>query len=649
MKRLFVVFFLLLFVFAAAAAQSDDITLPGSVSPLYTLESPFKKQVTTSTDEILELEVSDIFVEKERILIRFYITGLRDEWKSKITDENRLYGSYLPVAEIVLDNGTILTPSSASKYSFLEYNNGLIVGGLLNFMTDQVPQAFYLNFNQIPFDTQPLSEGFTEAVILKTAGKNSSVSTTPSTTADKTIEFAITASAQTSELTMLQPSVRMLRSDEILSKFGWITISDAQTGKKYASVRGSLYGFNLSDDEVYSPAHAYVFSVQSDQTPLSISMDHAYIVREFEPAVDISLDLRSKEKQIIQLDEDFVITVSSIDSYPDEDRIRIYIDQASDQTTDPGAHPISDISFYIKDMTYVINPPVTCGYEADQNAFACDIFFNDTSFPVNVLNMEIDAVEYLSEGNWTYSWTPVPMEEVKNTDTDEIISNHIYEYQTTKEQPAEIQNLLDNLDQKYDSFTNTPGWILESYQLDYQFDDSAGRDLIPMDQFEQYHTNYISDTWYHINEKGDVFEIIMLVRDIEENEISSAQLQVNGYTIDLIHALKSQTRQPVAPAYQSFPEFRQVADSSALFVSAENCPSPDNGHICINYYHSLNGIPNSPNGQIIIFTFNEDNDFLLREEIDYNRGELKLVKSTAALEKRDALPEDVSDLIDSIR
>lgn len=645
MKRLLVVFFFFLLIFAAASAQSDDITLPGSVSSVFFLENPFKKTVITSTGESLELEVSDIYVENERILIRFYITGFREEWKSKITDENRLYGSYLPVAEAVLDNGTILTPSSASRYSFLEYNNGLIIGGLLSFYTDQKPQAFYLNFNQIPFDTQPLSEGFTEAVILKAAGKSSSFPTDTVVPDNEDLKFTISASAQTSELTMLQPSVSMLRSDEILSKFGWITIYDSQTGNKYAAVRGSLYGFNLSDDEEYSPAHAYVFSALHSQTPLRITMEHAYIVREFDPAVDISLDLKSKEKQIFQLDDDFVLTISDIDSHPDEDRIRLYIQQK----IAPETPQISDISFFIKDMLYAINPPVSCGYEADKGAFACDIFFNDTSYPVNVLNMEIDAIEYLSEGSWTYNWTPVPMPEVNNSEAEENLSTHIYEHQSIKKQPPEIQNLLDNIDQKNASLTNTPGWILESYQLDYQFDDSAGRNLIPVDQFEQYHTNYISDNWYHINKEGDVFEIITLVRDIEEKKISSAQLQRNGYTIDLVHALKSQTRQPINTEYLSFPEFRQLTDSSAVFVSAENCPSPEDNLSCISYYHSLNGIPNSPNSQNITFTFNEENNFLLKEEIDYNRGELKLVKSTLALEKKEALPDDISDLIESIQ
>ena len=190
-------------VFRLTSAQSDDITLPWNISPLFYLEEPFSETVLSAADEELNVQVSSIAAEDSRVLIRFYVTGVPGTWQAKVTDEKRLYGSYLPVAEIVTEDGTFLTPSSASRYSLLEYNSQMIIGGLLEFTADTAPQAFYLNFNQIPFDTQPLKVALTKAVILQAAEDRTGSGPERFTDTADGLEFTLKATAQTESLTML--------------------------------------------------------------------------------------------------------------------------------------------------------------------------------------------------------------------------------------------------------------------------------------------------------------------------------------------------------------------------------------------------------------------------------------------------------------
>ncbi len=638
---LLVIILLLSSGLGCVSAQSDDITLIGDSSPLFFLEKSFSASVITSENEDITISIHDISVEQDRVLLRFYATGLGETWKSKITDNNRLYGSYLPVAEIVLDNGKIYTPSSLSKYSFLEYNGELIIGGLLVFLTEDRPQAFYLNFNQIPFDTGPLSEGFTKAVILSSNVKESSTNAPVKTwsVAGADLEFTLAAAAQTPELTMLQPTVRLERPDEILSKFGWITLTDPSDGKRYAVTRGNLYGFNLADDSLYSPAHSYVFSALTALAPVQISMDHAYIVREFEPAVNTVIDLNGVDNHVIHLDEEFELSVKNIRKEPDTDRIRLYFDS--------GSKPVADISFKFDGISDIIKPSVSCGIDPENNEFACDIYFDDISFPLDTLTVGIDAVEYRKEGPWTIFWTPVPMEKQSNTsDSPAADFPFIFSNPPDKIQPKEIRNILDRIEEKNTQLTETAGWIHEVFKLNYEFSDNYRHDLIPEDQYEMYFTRYISENWYQIDEKGHIHAILNLVRDPDNELIQTAQIQRNNDVIDLIHALYVRTNQPIETAYSCFTDFIDIADSSAVFLSEESC---SRGNTCINFFQSLTGLPTASGSQMITFELDRSSGLITRETIDYDSGRLKLTKDFLMPEKTDTLPEEVLLLMDSVK
>ena len=54
-------------------------------------------------------------------------------------------------------------------------------------------------------------------------------------------------------------------------------------------------------------------------------------------------------------------------------------------------------------------------------------------------------------------------------------TNH---YPLEKEQPPEVESVLEDLAQCCADLLRGAGWIHESYKLDYQFTDDAPRDLI---------------------------------------------------------------------------------------------------------------------------------------------------------------------------
>ena len=643
MRQFFGVLFLLLLIISGAAfGQSDDITTMGSVSPLFYLENAFREEALTAAGEKLNVEISSIVVESEQILVRFFISDLGEDWRTKITDEYRLYGSYLPVAELVTDDGTFLTPSSASRYSLLEFNGRLILGGLMCFKTDEAPQAFYFNFNQIPFDTQPLAEGFTKAVILSNAPAALTGSGERLSDIHDGLEFTLTSTAQTVEATMLQPAVRMERADELLSKFGWITISDTADGKRFAVTRGNLYGFNLADDSEYSPAHAYVFSPVTSDAPLMISMDHVYAVRSFEPARKAVIPLGSDEEIELLHEDDLQLKVTHVDVLPEDDRIRVNIDS--------GETEISDISFKFSELIGTGQPAVSCGIDPDSEDFACDIFFEDISFPLNAISVGIDAIEYRKEGPWSLYWTPAPMAEAqsKSAAEQQIKLPYTSHYPLEKEQPPEVESVLEDLAQCSADLLRGAGWIHESYELNYQFTDDAPRELIDTEQFANYLTHYITDTWYHVDDNSNIYEILSAVRRPETGNIISAQLQREENSLNLTYALLSRTDQAVKFSFSCFSDFGDIAQSSAVFLSKGECEG-DEAAICLNFVQSLSGQIDDTNSQYTTFRLDPENSFIGRETISYPRTSLVLTKTTLELEKTVSLPDDLLTLMDTVK
>lgn len=638
----FLVLLICLFFFSTAFAQSDDITLIKSDSPLYYMENAFSETLLTSENEEAEITVSSVIVEKSRILVRFYVTGMPETWQNKIIDDSRLYGSYLPTAEIVLDSGTFLTPSSASRYSFLEYNSQLIIGGLLIFETDEAPQAFYFNFNQIPFDTKPLNEGFTKAVILSAAEKGYGSDLRQLSDVVSDAEFTVTATAQTGEATMLQPSVRMLRADETLTKFGWISFSDLHSGKRYAVTRGNLYGFNLTDDSRYSPAHAYVFSALGSDEPILITMDHIYAERAISVPQTTSVSINGNPGQILLQSDGIVLTLAEIRSDPEAERIRLYISC--------GNTVVSDISFSFGSLGGTVPPQVSCGLDPADMRFACDVFFSEHAFPTETISFSIDRIEYRKEGPWTLTWNPVPME--IGTETAQTTVYYPVVSDTGRNLPAndipdEVLHAVDAVSRKNEELTVPGQWIHESYLVDYRLSDDRDRSLIPVDQAERYYTEYISEEWLFVSKDKLIHEIYEIVRDADSEEILSAQWQKDDRVLDLLHGLNAVTENKLNYNFSCFEDFSEIVNSSAVFTGKERCSLDGMQMDCLYFYQSLNGIPNSPGSQSITFYIDPADGLIRQEMIDYNLGALILTRKTLALENAEILPDDILTLTGS--
>ena len=120
---------------------------------------------------------------------------------------------------------------------------------------------------------------------------------------------------------------------------------------------------------------------------------------------------------------------------------------------------------------------------------------------------------------------------------------------------AEVRSILDAIGERNLTLTGQGQWILERYAVNYQLSGDQTHKLIPADQFEQYHTNYIQENLYLTKSDGSVLEIISVVRDPEMNAILSAQWQKEYTIMDLIHGLKTNTEHPLSMQYSCFEDF----------------------------------------------------------------------------------------------
>ena len=139
-----------------------------------------------------------------------------------------------------------------------------------------------------------------------------------------------------------------------------------------------------------------------------------------------------------------------------------------------------------------------------------------------------------------------------------------------------------------------------------------------------------------------------MIRHPDSGKIISAQLQKQESSLDLVHALFTRTDQAVDLSFSCFADFRNIAQSSALFLSGEECEE-DEAASCLNFVQSLSGQVNDPNSQYTTFRLDPGDGFIWQETIRYARMALILTKTTRRLEKADSLPDDLLVLMDTIK
>lgn len=632
MKRFFLLA-LLLFGFRTVFAEADDVTLIHSPEALYVLEQQQQAQLITSRKEEVILEVNDAVIEADRILVRFLIHELPISYTKFITEENRLYGEYLPVAEVGTPGGKWISPSSESRYSLAASGNTVILGGVLSFPTDERPRIISFNFNQLPFDTQPLSEGsvmqlaFTDKDPLERNHPEN-----PAMVSDE-LDFSIRNTAQTDSLHMVQPAVQMLRADETLSQFGWISVRGVQTGSLYAVTRGPLYGFNLADDESWAPGHAYVFGTSADDEQYRISMDYAYIKRDVHDEIDLSAE------EIPLTWEDHEIRITGTMSYTAESEghavptLRIYAE---------GDETVSYIGFSQPGSVYEDEPAV-CGIEETGGRFACDITLEDiAALPAR---LKINAFEYRKDGPWECEWTPIPLPAgTQKTDTPEIYP--LYDIYTQYSGSDEtLKRVSDGLEKRSAALAQKPGWIRLAVLVD---DTSAGESpetLVPHQQLSVLKKRYVNEVWYRIREDGLTNESIVLLRDPSTAEILTGTWTFAGTQVVLPQALRFPGN---AASYYAVPfsydnDFFSVLETGARYDGSHTCGE----YQCLTFTQSLLPTASSPK-QVIVFSFDPETSTIPHMEIYCGDDELCLSKDLIALEFSETLPEDLRALTENI-
>ncbi len=627
---------LLLLVFlltaASVSAQSSDITLMGEVSPLYTLESPFAEYATTADGDQVVIQVDDIVSEEDRLLIRFFVFDLPEGWEANVTDDERLYGSYLPIAEVIPGDGNTLTPSSASRYTLLNYNGETALSGLLVIETDLQLNAFYLNFNQLPFDTQPLSEGVSRLVNLVEGESDPHEGKAFAEDCVDGLCFTLNASAQTGTFTMLQPTVRMEDEHETLSKFGWITITDAE-GNKYAATRGNLYGFNLTDDETWSPAHAYVFAPSESGSPLTIRMKGAHISRELDESETLKVTIGDPNS--MQTSEHVKVNSWFYDETAQTLRLYLAID----------GYDVSDIAFTYPDIHTAETPASFCGIDPANEEFACDFYLSHVQLENNTLSLSIGEFEYYNDAEWSVTWTPAEMEVEAETAASGYDSTDRYN-RFLEPDPAllepELRDIIEKVSDFGKSIADSGKWIIERRELNYQMAESPLTDLIAVDQYALYTTHYITETASHLSESGALDEIITLTRDTDSGELLSAILRRDYMEVDLLHGLQSENDLTLG-SWDYEEDLISLAETSGLYKSSEDCGED----LCLTFEQSLAGSTTS-GYQLITYRLDPDSGEVLSSTIDYDNGTLLLTKTLLEISTADSLPRDFAELTEGL-
>lgn len=624
--------FLSLLTFIGVSAQSSDITLMGEVEPLYTLVSPFAEYATTANGNQVVIQVDDIVSESDRLLIRFFVFDLPEGWEKNVTNDERLYGSYLPIAEVIPGDGNALTPSSASRYTLLNYNDETAVSGLLVIPTDSQLSVFRLNFNQLPFDTKPLSEGISRLVHLTEGENEAHEGTAAATDCLDGLCMTLTASAQTGEFIMLQPAVHMEDGHETLTKFGRIMVSDAEN-QKYAAARGSLYGFNLTDDEVWFPTHSYVFAPSASGSPLTVNMRGAYISRELDEPETLKITIGNPNS--VQTSENITVNSSVFDEASRRLRLYMSID----------GYAVSDIAFTYPDLHSTEKPASFCGIDPANEEFACEFYLSETGLTDNVLSLSIDQFEYYKDAEWSVTWTPVEMPvktRAENSGFDTAARyNRFLESEPALPAP-ELREIISKVIEFWKS-VSTPGkWLIERRELDYQTKSATLTELIPVDQYALYTTHFITETATHISESGAIDETITLTRDADSGELLSAILRRDYLEVDLLHALQSQNDRTLgSPEYEK--DLLSLAQTSGLYRSTETCGNS----LCLVFEQSLAG-STTRGYQLITYQLDPNSGEVLSSTVDYDNGTLLLTKTLLELKSVDSLPQDFSALTEGL-
>ncbi|MHC1771395.1 MAG: hypothetical protein AB9907_06575 [Flexilinea sp.] len=641
----------------AQDVAADDVTLIGNNQAIRSLNESKTSDILTSAGEKATLEINDAIVENDRILVRFLIWGLSHDWEQKITDQNRLYGNYLPIAELGIPSGKWLTPGSGSRISLVDDGNTMIIAGLLEFLTGEKPETVSFDFNQIPFDLEPLQEGAVIVLEFSEGDSHERKSLSENNDTKFGVTFSLLNSAQTPDISMLQPAISLGREDESLSRIGWVTVK-RKDGKKYVLSRGNSYGFNITDDSRFVTGNAYTFPAIAESDPLTISMDYVYLTRNtsgqfnisfqqsLNPGTHGSLNIR------IPMDEfQTRITGYSVYNAVSEDHeiptLRLFM-----ETEDA----LSKINLSIEGTEYT-SAPSTCGFIPESDQFACDVILHTTD--ISELVLTYDSIEYRIDGNWSFEWHPIPLTIYQKDPEPEPIPveldfSGIYNNAgpTFIEAVKKMEILSDDLSSK-------GGWILQRSETRLGI---AGGDypvLIDHAQKDLQMTNIIEETWDQIQEDGAVINNITIIKNLS-NQIISGTWNTGNAQIVLPQGLLVNSQgynSGYAYHFSYGSDFYSLYGTNAQLIKREDCELDNESVWCYYFSHSLKVSENSEYSPQNNYQFwiDKESGKILQKQIECQLNgvdaplETCVFRKTLEVTHLDELTPEIKEFIESLQ
>lgn len=655
---LFLIFILLSQLNVYANDPAQDITLISSNSAIASLKEPVTAAIVTQNGEKAVLEVNDMIVEADRVLIRVLIWDLSPQWADKIDDPARIYGSYLPVAELGIPTGKWLTPSSGSKYSLISNGNQVIIAGLLEFLTAGKPETMAFNFNQIPFDVNPLAEG--AALVLNTvSGDNvERKDNLPLSNIRGGIGFHLMNIAQSPKVSMIQPAFSLANENETLSRTGWISVQTSD-GKTVPIRRTDPYGVNLSDDRNFILRNGYLMPGIHQSSPLTVTLNDVYLNRKSsgQVTIDFGKQISGDESGSLDLSvplDEFQVRISGYQFYAETVEMHTHTVLRLFLAADPALpQAVSGIYF----TSSATSDTARCGFLPDTRQFACDLTLESLNF--ESITLSWDSFEYRVDDTWTIQWNPAAMIRFETSKPADPIQIPL---QAEKEPPALTpgeQDLLTAMKKMTASLIQGEGWIHEKTQVYNAIPNAAHPELLLHGMEDSRRSRSLVDTWTRVNAEGSEIERLTVTGDAD-GMISEVIWTTPEQTILLPHGLvisASKSDSTAVYPYLYGAEFYSLFDSSAEVTSIADCDLNGKAAKCYEFTHSLyenaiSGMNDFSNKYQ--YWIDQESGQILQKEVSCQLdgpGTANVVcvtNTTLALEKTDSLPEDLQNMLDKV-
>ena len=651
---LFIIFSL--FIQSVNAYNADDVTLIGRNQVSFSLKENKTAEILTTTNDKVVIEINDGIITEGRILIRFIIWGLPQNWDTKINDQNRLNGSYLPTAELGIPSGEWLTPGSGSRFSLINQGDTLIVAGLLEFLTKETPDIVSFDFNQIPFDDQPLKEGAIIQLDFEAGDSRQRIEKKGVSDEKYGVSFSLLNTAQTPSISMIQPAVSLSRKDEQVSRVGWVSLSQ-NDGKKYVLNRDFVYGFNIADDNRFIVSNSYLFSALHDAEPRTISLDYIYVKRSIAGKINLSLETMAISQSFKKLDVPLPLDEfsSKISGYS------IYEDKTEDQHTVTTLRLLLDTDSSVSFISFSVSGsdsefmPAVCGFLPDSEQFACDVPL--VSLDQTDLTLQYNSFEYRIDGNWAFEWNPLPIPE-SDPSNDQIVQPYnmgSMDFYTGSD--PEVKKIENKIQVFSEALSAKSGWIVQRYETHLSISGGNYPDLVDHSQKYAQMNHIVEESWDQIQSDGAVISNISLVRDLSGRIISGTWnladrqivlpqgllIQNQGYNTGYVYPF----------TYGS--DFFALFKTNAEIVERKDCEFENHPAWCLQFFHTLGSADNSGNApeNSYFFWIDQETGKILLKQIDCQLNgidqplETCVMRKTLEIRFSEDLDSEIKNMIES--